>query len=171
MWAEELVGRADQEVAAQGLHIDGAVGGELNCVNVDQGAGGFGQGGELGGGVDRAQGVGGVAESDQGRLFGHGGFEVFQVQLAGGGVKVYAAHAAAGVGGEVQPGRDVGVVVEVGDDDGVAGADALGQGMAEAEGERGHVGAEHDFLGARGVEEVGHGGASFVDQRVRGAAG
>ena len=45
------------------------------------------------------------------------------------------------------------------------------QRAAEAEGQRRHVGAEDDLLGAGGVEEIGHGAPGFVHQGVGAAAG
>jgi hypothetical protein len=61
-------------------------------------------------------------------------------------------------------------VVEAGDEDFVAGAEVAADGAADCIGERGHVGAEDDFVGAA-VQEVGHGGAGLGDHGIGVAAG
>src|SRR5579862_4808094 len=71
---------------------------------------------------------------------------------------------------ERQPGRHVGIVVEAGDQDFVAGAEVAANSAGHGVGERGHVWAKDDFVG-RAVEEVGHGGAGFGDHGVGVAAG
>jgi hypothetical protein len=68
--------------------------------------------------------------------------------------------------GHADPGRDVGVVVELGDDDLVAAAQGAGHGVGEQEVERRHVRSEGDLLrGAAG--ERGGGGPSGGDDLGR----
>ena len=69
-----------------------------------------------------------------------------------------------------EPGRDVGVVVEAGEQDLVSGLEFAANGAADGEGQRGHVRAEDDFVSAA-VQEVGHGAAGSGDHRVGAAAG
>ena len=57
---------------------------------------------------------------------------------------------------EGAPGIDVGVMVELGDDDRVAVPERSSQGPGQVERERGHVETEGD-LGGRGVEKIGEG--------------
>ena len=71
---------------------------------------------------------------------------------------------------EREPGRNVGVVIEARDQDFVAGAEVAADRARHHIGQRGHVGAEDDFIGGA-VEEVGHGGAGFGDHGVGVAAG
>ena len=71
---------------------------------------------------------------------------------------------------EREPGGDVGIVIEAGDEDFVAGAEVASNGAGHGVSERGHVGAEDDFVGGA-VEEVGHGGAGFGEHSVGVAAG
>ena len=61
-------------------------------------------------------------------------------------------------------------MVEAGDYDFVAGLQLAADGAGHRVGERGHVGAEGDFVGGA-VQEVGHGGAGFGDHGVGAAAG
>ena len=70
------------------------------------------------------------------------------------------------VGGDQQPGGDVGVVVEFGDDDLVARLQGPRQRVGEQEVDRGRVGSEDDLLG-RAAEEVRRGQASVVEQLDR----
>ena len=71
---------------------------------------------------------------------------------------------------EREPGRDVGVVIEARDQDFVAGAEVAADGAGHGEGQRGHVGAEDDFVGAA-VEEICHGGARIGEHGIGVAAG
>ena len=76
---------------------------------------------------------------------------------------------------EREPGGNVGVVIETRDQDFVAGsevaaADLATKGAGDGVGERGHVGAEDDFVSGA-VQEVGHGGAGFGEHGVGIAAG
>ena len=121
--------------------------------------------------VDRAQGVGGIADGhDLGALIqeipqsGH----VQRVILD---VEVDPAHGRAAVLGHHDPGRDVGVVVHAGDDDLVAGSDLTAQRAADAKRERRHVRAEHDFLRRSGVQHVGDGLVRIVQHGVAALAG
>ncbi len=59
---------------------------------------------------------------------------------------------------EREPGRDIGVVIEARDQDFVAGAKVAADRARHRVRQRGHVGAEDDFVGAA-IQEVGHGGA------------
>src|SRR5579859_7770802 len=72
--------------------------------------------------------------------------------------------------GHGKPGGDVGIVVETGDDDFVSGLQFTTNRARDGVGQRGHVWAESDFVGAA-VEEVGHGGAGFGDHGVGAPAG
>src|ERR1700730_5111083 len=69
-----------------------------------------------------------------------------------------------------EPGRDVGVVVESRDDDFVSGSQITADGAGHCIGQRRHVGAEDDFVGAA-AQEVGHGTARFGDHGVGAATG
>jgi putative ABC transport system ATP-binding protein len=71
---------------------------------------------------------------------------------------------------ELEPGRDVAVVVEVRHDDLVAGFERPADGAREREVQRRHVRAEHDLF-RRAAEECASGLPGLVDQRLRAAAG
>ena len=78
-----------------------------------------------------------------------------RVELAGGRIEMGDANLDPGFFGRPHPRSEVGVVVETGDDDGVATAPGSGQRPAHSEGDAGHVLTEGD-LARIGVEEVGH---------------
>src|SRR3989442_9190713 len=72
---------------------------------------------------------------------------------------------------ECQPGRDVAIVVEPGDDDLVARLQLALDRAADGKGEGRHVGAEDDLVGGDGIEEGRGRMANFRDQGVRLPAG
>ena len=71
---------------------------------------------------------------------------------------------------ERAPGRDVGVVIEMGQHDFVARTKLTSDGAADGVGERGHVGTEDDFVRIA-TQKICHGGAGVIDDGVRAAAG
>ena len=88
-------------------------------------------------------------------------FEVGEVDVALVG-DVGEADLEAEVVGQLQPRRDVAVVVEAGDDDLVAGLESATGGAGERERQRGHVGAERHLVG-RAAEEAAGGFAGRID--------
>jgi hypothetical protein len=80
------------------------------------------------------------------------------------------AHDEPMVGGDPQPRRDVGIVVEVGDHDLVARLERARDSVREQEVERRHVGAERDLL-RRAAGQVGRRAPRRGDQRDRLARG
>ncbi len=111
--------------------------------------------------------VGGVADRHQCGVLGERRLQIGQVEGAVFEVDVDPAHPAAAVLGDAQPGGDVAVVVEAGDDQGVAGVEGEGEGAGEGEGEGGHVGAKDDLFRAGGVEELRHRRAGLVQDGIR----
>ena len=82
-----------------------------------------------------------------------------------GGVQRDGAHDEPALLRDGAPGRDVGVMIEFGDHDLVAGLPIAREAAREMEGDGRHVVAER-HVGGRRVEEVGKGGAGVVKQRV-----
>ncbi len=157
---EELVGRAEQEVAAERLHVDGPVQGVVHGVDDRDRA-------DLAGArrgarhvADRAHRVGGVVERDH---LGAPGLdhalEGVPVQGAGRGVDRHLAHEDTALG-EVEPRSAVGLVVDLGDEDLVTGLQFASDGLGEEEVQGRHVGPEGDLVGAAAEE---------VAQRLAGA--
>ncbi len=70
------------------------------------------------------------------------------------------------VAGQIQPRCDVGVMIEPGHDDLVAGTQLPAERAGQREVERGHVGAEDDFVECA-AEEAGRGRSRLVDQRLK----
>ena len=86
-------------------------------------------------------------------------FERVQVERAVARLESCRPDGEVAVAGDQQPGRYVGIVVDLGDDDLVARFERPRHRVREQEVDRGRVGAEHDlFLGA--AEEVGRGQVS-----------
>ena len=107
--------------------------------------------------VDGTQGVGGRADRQETRaVIGQAAVQVVPVELAGLRDHLHPEHADASLALEGTPGVDVGVMVQLGDDHGIARPERPAQGAGQVEGERRHVGAEGDLV-RRGVEEVGEG--------------
>ena len=143
---EPLVRRADQEVRAQRLHIDGAVRRIRDRVDIAQRADGVRPRHHLAYRVDGAHGVGGVAHRDQPGARSDGGIKAVEVEGAIVGQDIHRAHGQAAVRRRGAPGRDVGLVIEGGDHDLVACRERGRDGAAEMEGQRGHVGPELDLV-------------------------
>ena len=163
--AEELVRRAEQEVAAHGAHVDGAVQRVVHGVDDAPGAGGAGQRGRARDIVHGADGVRRVAQGhDLGATWLDELFEGRPVERAGREVhRDLADHDAALR--ELQPGAAVGLVIERRDHDLVTGLQAAPEGFREEVREGGHVGAEADLVRVA-AEEVGAGRVSLGDRRV-----
>src|ERR1019366_7079657 len=105
--------------------------------------------------VDGTDSVRGPAYRDQARVAANLGLQIEHVDGAVGGLDVSRADLGAAFF-EADPGRDVGVVIEAGDQQLVARLQVASNSAAKREGQRRHVGAENDFVG-RAVKKVGHG--------------
>jgi hypothetical protein len=169
MRAEKFVRRANEEVGVERADVDGAVWRIVNCVDEHERAGGVRELGDFGDGIDGANGVGGVTDGDE-FCFARDFFaEVVEIERAVGIVNIGLTDDDAFFF-ECAPGRDVGVVIESGDDNFVAGLEITSDRSRECERDRRHVLAEDDFVFAA-IEEVGHCGAGGGDHRVVAAAG
>src|SRR3989442_15960003 len=71
---------------------------------------------------------------------------------------------------ESTPGRNIGVVIEMSEQDFIARMKLATNRTADSVGQRGHVGTEDNFVGIA-VEEIGHGAAGFGKHGVGVAAG
>ena len=151
--AEELVRRADQEVAPDRGHVDRAVRGEVDGVDVRERAriaAERAQGGDV---VHRAGAVRCPAERGDPRAVGEQGGKCVGVDDADLRVDRDLAHGHAAILGRKQPRRDVGVVVEPGHQHLVARAQVAEERPRGVHRERRHVRAEHD-LARLGAEEA-----------------
>ncbi len=170
--AVHLVGGEAEEIDAEGEDIDGDLADGLNGVGVDEGAGGMGEAGELGDGLEDAGLVVGEHEADEclmgAGVWGEGARERLGRDAAGGGD---------GKEGEVDAvvlkgfGRvKDGVVLDGGGDEVRAGRAGGAGGGGEREEDAGEgvvvalgaAGGEDD-LGGAGVEEGGDGVAGSLD--------
>jgi hypothetical protein len=118
---------------------------------------------------DRAQGVRGQREGHDARAVAEQRLDVGRVERPIGPDRRLAHHEPV-VLGDPDPRRDVGVVVELGDDDLVAAAQRARHGVREQEVERRHVRPERDLLG-RAARQVGGRRARRGDQLGRLARG
>ena len=147
--AEELVGRAEQHVDAPLAGAQAAVRGEVDPVRPGQRAGAVRGGGDPRGVGDRADRVGGEREGDHARALADQRLQRVVVERHVLRPDRSVADHQVVVGGDQQPGRDVRVVVELGDHDLVAGLERAGDRVREQEVQRGHVRAEGDPLRRR----------------------
>ena len=142
--AAELVGREGEEVAAERLHVDRPVRRRLRRVDDHDRALLVRPGGEPLDRVDRAERVGDEAgRDDLDRALAREPVERVELELAG-VVDRDVAEARARLAGDELPGDEVRVVLELGDHDGVAGAEVL---------EPPGVGDEVDRLGRAAGED------------------
>jgi hypothetical protein len=152
----ELIRRAGQEVAAHQADIDQAVRGVMHGIDEHEGADVVGQAGSIGHVVDRAQGVRSRPDRQQPRAARDLPPEVVSVELTRLRDHSGDPHGDAPLAGQLPPGIDVGVMVELGYDDLVAGAEPPPQRARQVERQGRHVRPEGDLRG-RGVEEIGEG--------------
>ncbi len=118
----ELVGRAGEEVGAERGHVHERVRGVVDGVHEDERSRGVR---EVRGAPHvalRAEGVRGRADGEEARLLSERAGEAVHVQLARLGAEAHGLHDEAPLLRQLAPGVDVGVVVELGDDDLVARA-------------------------------------------------
>ena len=136
--AEELVRRADEHVDAERGDVDRSVGRVMHGVGPRERAGLVGELGDPSRVGEGADGVRGEREGDDLRPLSELAREVVHVERR---VLVQSdeAHDEAEVVRELEPGGDVRVVVEPGDDDLVAGAELTSRGARQREVERRHV--------------------------------
>ena len=117
----ELVGGAGQEVAAPGLDVDELVGREMDGIDERQRIGLVRHGDGPGDVVDRPERIGrGPDRQELGAMLAQAAVQVIPVELAGLGDHPGLADDDAALALEGPPGVDVGVMVELGDDDRVA---------------------------------------------------
>ncbi len=153
MRTQEFVGRAREEVSAEFADIDGAVGGVVNAVDVEQCAGGVRTGGNGSHVGHRADQIGCGRDRDQARARAQLFLDAAHRQFGGRGIEVRPPddRACAGCGDRPRP--DVGVVVQPRHDDLIARAPLGGQCPRQIEGERGHAPPEDHLVGI-GVEQI-----------------
>jgi hypothetical protein len=143
---EELVGRAEQHVEAPLGGAEAPVRRQVHAVGPGERAGGVGGRRDASRVGERADRVRGQREGDHPGALADQALERVVVEGDVAGADRGVAHDQVVVGGQEQPGRHVGVVVELRDDDLVARAQRAGDRVREQEVERRHVGAEGDPL-------------------------
>ena len=164
MRSEELVRRADEHVDAELLHVDLPVRPVVNGVHPGEGSGIVRQRGDLGDRRDRAHGVRRVRERDHACAIREQRSQMVDVETAL-VVDLRELDDQAPVARQLEPGRDVAVVIEPRADDLVARDPLSPGGSRECEVEGRHVRAEGDLLGGR-VEELGGRLSRALDERV-----
>ena len=126
MGAEELVWGAGEEVGSEVADVDGCVGCVMHAIDVDERTDLVRLPGNVRDGGFRAEEVGGGSDGDEAGPVGDDLVELREVQFCGSGVERYPADGGTDVLGGLDPGANVGVVVELCDDDLVAGLPRLG---------------------------------------------
>ena len=148
----ELVGRAQEHVCAGGLDVDRPVRPVVHRVDPGERAHTVREFGDLGHRRDRAHSIRGPRECDDARSLREQRPELVEVEHAL-GVDVAEPDGQIPVVRELEPGRDVRVVIEPRADDLVARVPVPCRGAREREVERRHVRAERDLVRRR-VEET-----------------
>lgn len=100
---------------------------------------------------DAAGDVGSVADRHQAGIGVDALTHLCGVQCAVGALQRYLMHHGPLVCGGLLPAGDVGVVIERGDDDLIAGLPVAADDAAEMESQRGHIHAENDVVGRRRI--------------------
>jgi len=162
---ERLVRGAHEQVGLDRAGVDQPVLGEVHPVAHDDRAHVVSPPGQLGGGGDRADRVGGQRERDD---LGSGAERrVERVQVERGVVvsDIHPSHRGARVLRGHDPGADVGVVVQRGDHDLVAGPEGPGHGPGHGEQQRRRVRAEQDLTRVA-PQQVRPGPVGLLDQAV-----
>ncbi len=154
MRSVELVRRADEDVDADRGHVDRAVRAVVDRVDPGERSRLVRERCDLGHRRDGADRVRGPGERDHPRALGQQRREVVDVEPAL-VVDVGEPDREAAVACELEPRRDVAVVVEPRADDLVAFPPLAPCGAGEREAQRRHVGAEEDLVGRRAEERRG----------------
>ena len=168
--AEELVGRAGEEIDSGRRDVDRAVRGEVDRVDVEERPGRVRRLGRARDVVHRADGVRRPPDGHDFRLLADEGAEVLDAPGAVVRVEVEPADRGTAVRGREDPRRDVRVVVEARHDDLVPGLPVAREAPRHLERQRRHVRPEDDLLGPRRAEEVGHRRSRLGNDLVGGAA-
>ena len=151
--AAELVGRADEEVAAERLHVGRRVRRVLHRVHPAERSGGMRELGDAGDVDDRPDGVRRRDAGDDAHPVVQLPLEIVQIEAQVGG-DVHPVELEAAVGRQLDPRRHAAVVVEPRDEDPVALAPVARCCPRQREVEHGHVLAEDHVVGGA-VEEAG----------------
>ena len=165
MRAEELVGGANEKVTAQVLHIDGAMRRIVHSIHIDPGFHIVRQLGHTSHMVDRTHRVRCVSQGNDPGPRGDGRLQICHIEGAVSGVEIDKADDGAAFL-QRQPGRDVGIVIETGDDNLVARRECPTDSPAHGEGQAGHVGAKNDLFRPIGIHQVGDGPAGLHEGLV-----
>ena len=169
MRSEKFVAGADQEVAIERAHIDRSVGRVVHGVDISQRPGCVRQAHYFLHRVDRTNRIRGIADRYQPGTIVDLARQVVHVERA---VSLADRDALNGDAPFLErlPGREVGIVIEQRQHDLVARPQFPADGAAHRKGERGHVEAEHYFIGVA-AEEVRHGRARASNDSIRALAG
>src|SRR5262245_8055145 len=166
VWAEKLVRRADQEIAPPGRDVDERVRRMMHGIEEDQRAGLVSESGNLRNGVARADRVGSAANRHELGLRGELALQVVEVQRAVLAVNADTLNGRPSILRSAHPGGDVGIMIELRDDDFIARHPARGERTAQGERQRRHVGAEDDLGRIVGAYERGQRILGVADGRV-----
>ncbi len=164
-----LVGGEHVDVGAERGDVGQAVRRVADAVDHERRAGGAHEGRDLGDGMDFTHDVGAVRHGDEADLVVEQRAEGSEIEAAGVGRDGPFAHLDA-LAGETPPGAGIGLVILIGDDDGVAGLEQAAEGMAQHIGIGRSRGAEMDPVG-RHPEGGAHALIGFVHGTTGGRGG
>ena len=156
MWPEEFVRGANQEVAAEILHVGGYMRHRLHCIDVGPRPGVVRFCADRFYIVDRACQVTGASDTNQFRLVCQDGIKFFEIELECLGIEWHPSDFEAKVPGQQQPRRDICVVIHARKDDFISGFETTPNRSRDMQRQRCHVLAEYDLIGRRSIEQIGH---------------
>ena len=145
-----------QEIAADGLHVQGQVPGALRRVDHRHHPVPAGAGAQVGDRVDHGHGVGDVGQGEQPDAVGEQRINMFKVERAFVPGDRDVNQPCPRAFGHHLPRDEVAVVLEFAEEDGVAGLEVIeGPGLGDEVDAFGGAAGENDFLRVTGVEESG----------------
>ncbi len=169
MRTEELVSRANQEIAVEGAHVNRAVRSVVDGIDITQCSRLPRQPHHFGDVVDRAYGIRRITDGHQARALSDFRGKIVHVERA---IILVELHGADDNAFFFQrfPGREVRVVVKQCEDDLVAGCKFPPDRSAHRESQSGHICAEHDFIRSA-IQKITYRRPRFRDHAVSVAAG
>jgi len=169
--AEEFVGGAGEEVALEVADGDASVGSIMHCIHKRDGSDLCSLCDHFPDGVDRAGQVGRITDGGEASSFREKILPCGVIECSVVGVDGGMADGCSGLFGCEHPGGDVGVVVELCEEDFIAGSPCFCECVCEVHGEGGHIGAEDHTFGVIGSKKVSERLVGVIEDRIGFASG
>lgn len=165
VWAVEFVGGAGEKVTLPDGDVDGPVSGVVDSIHERQRPDRMGEPYDSGHVVDSAKHVRCSTDGNEARAGAEALGEMVEIELAGRWIKACGPHGDSAVADQGTPGGDVGVVIQLRDNDFIPRTPGATERTGEVEGKRCHVESERDLIG-RSTEEIGIRRPSMRDELI-----